>query len=120
MGSRFASHIGLQQQALNRTGYDGQFNYYLGLHPGLVVTCAHDSATCPLDDLRLVRVERLLFPMTARLVALGPPQLLPHPLLLVNFAAILGVLWLGGSLAVSAGAFRSLGGAGGLSAGHAP
>src|SRR5262249_8506241 len=40
IGSRFASHIGLQQQALNRTGYDGQFNYYLALHPDLVVTCA--------------------------------------------------------------------------------
>ncbi len=118
IGSRFASHIGLQQQALNRTGYDGQFNYYLGLHPDLIVTCAHDSATCPLDDLRLVRVERILFPMTARLVALGQPQLLPYALLLVNFAAILVIVWLVGSLAVAAGASRWLGAAAGLYAGN--
>src|SRR5258706_8868689 len=114
IGSRFASHIGLQQQALNRTGYDGQFNYYLGLHPGLVVTCAHDSATCPLDDLRLVRVERILFPMTAPLVALGPPPLLPYALLLVNFPAIPVIVWLGGRLSVAASASRWLGAAAGL------
>ena len=118
LGSNYSTHIGITSGWVGATGYDGQFYYYLALRPSLVVTCAHDAATCPLDDLRLVRAERILYPMTARLVALGQPDLLPLALLLVNFAAILVTVALLGSLAAEAGASRWLGAAVGLYAGE--
>lgn len=118
LGSTYSSRIGITSGWVGATGYDGQFYYYLALRPSLVVTCAHDTATCPLDALRLVRAERILYPMTARLVALGQPDLIPIALLLVNFVAILITAVLLGSLAVGAGASRWLGAAAALYAGE--
>lgn len=118
LGSTYSSHIGITSGWVGATGYDGQFYYYLALRPSLVVTCAHDTATCPLDALRLVRAERILYPMTVRLVALGQPDLIPIALLLVNFVAILITAVLLGSLAVEAGASRWLGTAAPLYAGE--
>ncbi|HEU5441850.1 MAG TPA: hypothetical protein VFU88_21395, partial [Ktedonobacterales bacterium] len=118
LGSNYSQHIGITHGFVSDVGYDGQFFYYLALDPGLVVTCAHTASTCPLDYQPLVRLERILYPMTARLLALGQPGLIPLSLLLVNFLAILVTAALLGRLSVEAGASRWLGAAAALYAGE--
>lgn len=118
IGSHFARHIGVQDQATSEIGYDGQFFYYLALDPRLIVTCAHNSAACPLDD-PAERSERILYPLTAKLLALNQPTLLPYTLFLVNFLAILVTVMLVGQLSVEAGASRWMGAAAGLFSGEA-
>lgn len=118
LGSSYSQHIGITHGFVSDVGYDGQFFYYLALDPGLVVTCAHTAATCPLDHQPLVRLERILYPMTARLLALGQPALIPLSLLLVNALAILATAALLGRLSVEAGATRWLGAAAALYAGE--
>lgn len=91
VGKRYAAPVGLQRYALTYSGYDGQFNFYLARNPGLIVSCAHTPATCPMDNLLLVRMERILYPMLAWAVALGHPQWVVLSLLVVNFAAIVAL-----------------------------
>jgi hypothetical protein len=118
LGSNYSQHIGITHGFVSDVGYDGQFFYYLALDPSLVVTCAHTVAACPLDHQPLVRLERILYPMTARLLAFGQPGLIPLSLLLVNALAILVTAALLGRLSVEAGASRWLGVAGALYAGE--
>ncbi|MFI5272634.1 MAG: hypothetical protein ACHQ4H_06330 [Ktedonobacterales bacterium] len=118
LGSNYSQHIGINGGWVSAVGYDGQFYYYLALRPSLIVTCAHDTASCPLDSQGLVRVERILYPMTARLLALGQPGLIPFALLLVNFLAILITAALVGQLCAEAGASRWLGAAAALYCGE--
>ena len=92
VGARFAQHAGLQRFAVNNVGYDGQYNFYLARNPGLIVSCAHTHATCPMDSLLLVRMERILYPMLAWVVSLGHARLVPLALLLINFVAILALV----------------------------
>lgn len=117
LGSEHAQRIGLHEVVANQVGYDGQFMYYLALHPRLVASCAHTIATCPLDA-PILRSQRILYPLTARLVALGQPQLVPYALLLVNFLAIAVTAWLIGEMSAAAGASRWLGAAAGLFCGE--
>lgn len=68
-------------------GYDGQFCYYIALDP--VNAPAYIDAPA-------YRYTRILYPMAARLLALGQPALIPYTLILVNWLAIGGgVLALG-------------------------
>jgi hypothetical protein len=75
----------------NAGGYDGQFCYYLAVDP------LHAT---PYIDLPAYRESRILYPMLARLLALGQPALVPYALIVVNWLAV-GVgtlvigLWLG-------------------------
>lgn len=70
-----------------RVGYDGQFCYYIALDPVNAPTYI---------DFPAYRYTRILYPITARLLALGQPALIPYTLILVNWLAIGGgVLALG-------------------------
>ncbi len=117
-GARFAPRIGLGAQVVAPQGYDGQFAYYLALHPELVATCAYDHAHCPFDDPAL-RSERILYPLAARLLALGQPGAIPFALFLIDFLAILLTTGLVARLGLEAGASRWLGAAAGLFCGEA-
>jgi hypothetical protein len=73
-----------------------------------MVHCVSTLAHCPIDANPL-REERILYPLTARLVALNHPDWLHLTLCLVNFVAILTTVLLVGQLCVDAGASRWLG-----------
>ena len=73
---------------LVETGYDGQFFYYLALDP---VNARYYM------DVSTYRYTRILYPMLARVLALGRPALIPWTLLLINWFAIAG-----GTLAIAA------------------
>ncbi len=65
-------------------GYDGEFAYFLALDP------AHAAGYL---DKPIYRYTRILYPMMARLLALGQPQWIPWTLILVNLLAMtLGTL----------------------------
>jgi hypothetical protein len=70
-----------------RNGYDGQFCYYIALDPINARSYVDDPA---------YRYTRILYPITARLLALGQPALLPYTLILLNWLALGG-----GTLAVA-------------------
>jgi hypothetical protein len=108
LGSSFAARGGDPADAVANTGYDGQFYYYLAKDPGVMVICAHDHSRCPLDASPL-REQRILYPMTARLLALGNPHALHVALFAIDFAAILLTALLVGQMCVAAGASRWLG-----------
>lgn len=65
-------------------GYDGEFAYFIALDP------LHAAGYL---DKPNYRYTRILYPMTARLLALGQPALIPYTLILVNLLAmVLGTL----------------------------
>lgn len=70
------------------TGYDGQFCYYIALDP--------TNARYYIDD-PAYRFTHILYPITARIIALGQPGLIPYTLILLNWLAIGG-----GTLALAA------------------
>jgi len=78
-------------------GYDGQFAYQIALRP-------LDAA--PYLDVPAYRYQRILYPMLARLLALGRPGLIPWTLILVNLAAIGLGTWFTERLLVDLGASR--------------
>jgi hypothetical protein len=65
-------------------GYDGQFCYYIALDPV--------NARYYVDD-PAYRYTRIVYPMLARLLALGDPNLIPLSLLLINWLALAGGTW---------------------------
>lgn len=67
-------------------GEDGIFCYRIALDPG----------TMEGIDVPAYRYMRILYPMVARLLALGQPAIIPYTLVLVNYLAIVG-----GTLAVA-------------------
>lgn len=62
------------------SGYDGQFAYYIALDP------SPESVTSRLD-VPSYRYQRILYPLLARLAALGEPSAIPWTLLAVNLVA---------------------------------
>lgn len=71
-------------------GYDGQFCYFIALDP--------QNARFYIDA-PAYRYERILYPLIARVLALGQSALIPYTLILVNILAITGgalllALWL--------------------------
>jgi hypothetical protein len=65
-------------------GYDGQAYYFIALDPAR----ARYYLDHPVD-----RYAKILYPMTARLLAFGQPDLIPYTLILVNWLAVaLGTL----------------------------
>jgi hypothetical protein len=65
-----------------KQGYDGQFSYYIALDPG-------PAAVVPHLDVPAYRYQRVLYPMLARLLALGQAGLIPWTLVLINLVALL-------------------------------
>ncbi len=65
-------------------GYDGQFVYQIAVNPG---------GAAPYIDVPAYRYQRILYPLLARLLALGNPEVIPWTLILINFASLaLGTL----------------------------
>jgi hypothetical protein len=118
VGAGYGQIAGVRSLAVNALGYDGQYYYYIARDPGVIAACAHNAPSCPLDYLREVRSERILYPLMARALALGQPALLPFTLLLVNFLAILITTLLVSLLCRAAGASLWLGAAAGLFCGE--
>lgn len=117
LGVVHAVRVGDQADAVAMTGYDGQYYYYLAQNPGVMLDCARGPQGCPIDASPL-REERILYPMTARLLTLGNAQALHFALFVINFAAILITALLVGLLCVEAGASRWLGLAGAIYCGQ--
>lgn len=66
-------------------GYDGQFFYYIASNPN----------TAPAKiDVPAYRFQRILYPMLARWVSLGNPQVVPWTLIAINLVALTGSVWL--------------------------
>lgn len=110
LGHLFAARAGDQADAVAVIGYDGQFYYYLAEDPGVLFTCASGPERCPIDA-SLLRSERIFYPMTARLLALGDPAALHFVLFAINFVSIVVSAVVVGWLCVEAGASRWLGAA---------
>lgn len=110
LGLVHAVRTGDQADAVAISGYDGQYYYYLAQNPGVMLTCPRGPHGCPIDASPL-REERILYPMSARLLMLGNAQALHFALFAINFAAILLTALLVGLLCVEAGASRWLGAA---------
>jgi hypothetical protein len=110
LGSTWAVRVGDQADGVAISGYDGQYYFYLAQDPGIMSACAHGHLHCPIDASPL-REQRILYPMTARLLTLGNPQELHIALFVIDFAAILLTALLLGQLCVAAGASRWLGAA---------
>ena len=66
-------------------GYDGQFAYYIARDP------LHGRQHC---DVPAYRYQRILYPMLARVLALGQEALLPYTLPLVGLIALGAGTWL--------------------------
>jgi hypothetical protein len=80
LGSRFE-----EGDPEGTTGYDGQFAYYIARDP------LHGWSMC---DIPAYRYQRILYPMLARLLALGQEGLIPFALPLINIAALAAGTWL--------------------------
>jgi hypothetical protein len=78
-------------------GYDGQFAYQIALRP---------LSAAPYLDVPAYRYQRILYPMLARLLALGQPGLIPWALIVVNVAAIGFGTWGAERLLLDLGASR--------------
>jgi len=70
VGTRFAAH-----DPKGTTGYDGQFAYYIALGGANAV---------PYMDGPTLRYQRILYPIAARLLAMGNAALVPWTLIAVN------------------------------------
>jgi len=72
--------------APNGTGFDGQLYYYIALDPA--------NARYYIDSGEVgLRYERIVYPLTARALALGQPGLVPYAMLVINVLAVaLGTL----------------------------
>lgn len=92
LGTRFS-----QGDPQGTEGYDGQFAYQIALRP-------RDAA--PYLDVPAYRYQRILYPMLARLLALGRPELIPWTLIVINVAAIGLGTWATERLLVDLGASR--------------
>ncbi len=65
-------------------GYDGQFYYYIAMHP------LHATQFL---DLPSIRLERIFYPLLIDLVALGQRPLMPYAMILINWLAVVGGTW---------------------------
>ncbi len=99
-GSSFSSPAISESDAarnvFTNVGYDGQFAYYIAVDPvNARYYMENDEGGGP-----GYRYGRILYPMAARLLALGQPNVIPYTMLLINWLSLgLGTLvlaaWLG-------------------------
>jgi hypothetical protein len=72
IGSRFS-----EGNSEGTEGYDGQFNYYIARDPA-------PKSVAPLLDVPAYRYQRILLPLTARLLAFGRPEVIPWTLVAIG------------------------------------
>jgi hypothetical protein len=80
-------------------GYDGQFVYYIARDPD-------PQTVAPYLDVPAYRYQRILYPLLARLLALGDDQLIPWVLVLINLFALVAGTWALGELLAGWGVSR--------------
>lgn len=80
-------------------GYDGQFFYRLAIDPFTQAKCDHGLCL----DWPRYRQQRILYPLLARLAALGRVDWLPYSLVLVNLVGLGAIGALGGMYCQSIG-----------------
>ena len=76
--------VWLHPERQGTNGYDGQFYYYIALHPLHAVQFL---------DLPSIRLQRIFYPLLIDLVALGQRPLMPYAMLLINWLAVVGSTW---------------------------
>jgi hypothetical protein len=117
LGQVWSSPIGEQAQSVPLTGYDGQFYFYMAENPAVISACERGGSHCPIDA-NPEREQRILYPMTARLLTLGTADLLHPTLFFIDFAAILITVFLVARICLEAGASKWLSVAAGLFSGE--
>jgi hypothetical protein len=75
LGSRYA-----EGDPSGTEGYDGQFTYYLALDP-------NPSTVEKQLDVPAYRYQRILYPILARVIAVGDESIIPWMLLIINIVA---------------------------------
>jgi hypothetical protein len=80
-------------------GYDGQFNYYIAADPDPLRVAPH-------LDIPAYRYQHILYPLLARLLALGRPAALAWTLLALNWFCLAGYTYAAGELIVLRGGNR--------------
>jgi hypothetical protein len=117
LGQVWSAPIGEQGQSVPLTGYDGQFYFYMAENPAVISACERGALHCPIDA-NPEREQRILYPMTARLLTLGNADLLHPTLFFIDFGAILITVFLVGRLCLEAGASKWLSVAAGIFSGE--
>lgn len=92
IGTRFA-----QGDPAGTEGYDGQFAYQIAVHL---------ARAGPYLDVPAYRYQRILYPLLARMLALGNPRWVPWTLILLNWGALVVGTWLMERLLEGFGASR--------------
>ncbi len=80
-------------------GYDGQFNYYLAIDP-------FPARVAPHLDVPAYRYQHLLYPLLARLLALGATDAIPWTLAGINLLSLAAFVFLAGGLLEQRGGSR--------------
>jgi hypothetical protein len=94
LGTRFS-----QADPQGSEGYDGQFVYYIALHPSPRAVAAY-------LDVPAYRYQRILLPLLTRMLALGSPALVPWILPLIGILALTIGTWALSELLVGWGTSR--------------
>lgn len=91
------SNADLADQAYSEEGYDGQFTYYIAQNP---------ETASQYIDVPAYRFQRILLPISGRILALGQQSLIPFALLVVNLIALAGGTYILEQLLMSHNASR--------------
>lgn len=80
-----APHIWTSKTLVHKgsVGYDGQFYYYITHDPFILGQSFHHI------DFPAYRYQRIIYPLTAWMLSLGQPQIIPYMMVLVNLLGIL-------------------------------
>jgi hypothetical protein len=80
-------------------GYDGQFNYFIALYPDPLRAAQH-------LDIPAYRYQHILYPLLARVLALGSAAAIPWTLAGINLVSLAVFCFLAGELLAQRGASR--------------
>jgi hypothetical protein len=80
-------------------GYDGQFNYYIAINPDPQQVRAH-------LDVPAYRYQHILYPLLARILALGNTAAIPWTLVGINLVCLAALCFLTGELLAERGGSR--------------
>lgn len=94
LGTRF-----LVPDPAGTEGYDGQFNYY-------IARGSNPQSAVPHLDIPAYRFQRILYPLAARGLALGNPDVIPWTLIGINLACLGAITFLAGELLAQRGRSR--------------
>ncbi len=94
LGTRFS-----QGDPSGTEGYDGQFVYYIAIHPD-------PALVAPFLDVPAYRYQRILLPVLAHLLSFGNPSAVPWVLVIIEILALAAGTWIVGALLSGWGASR--------------